>query len=119
MRRLFDLNRSSASLIGRKLTEVFPSHRQLLDKQNGSTDNLKFFLQLDEDSDEESKTALHSALFDENGQLKPVYGKPVDIHDTHGQVSTVCLWSYPLTAVPSAVGKERKTSVVSFPKHII
>jgi hypothetical protein len=71
-----------------------------------------FSLEMEEDPN--NKTPLNSALFGEDGQLKPVYGKPVDIHDSNGHLSTVCLWSYPLTAISSSIGKERKTSVVSF-----
>jgi hypothetical protein len=74
LRRLFDLNRSLNSLIGRKLTEVFPSHRNKPKDDLHGTDELS----LEIDEDEDSKTPLHSALFGEDGKLKPVYGKPVN-----------------------------------------
>lgn len=71
----------------------------------------KFSLDLEEE--ETGTNLLHSALFTESGRLKPVYGKPVDIHDIHGNLATVCLWSYPLTPAACA-SKERKASVVGF-----
>lgn len=70
---MFDLNRSLNSLIGRKLTDVFPSHRNKPKDTFGDLN--EFSLEIDEDED--SKTPLHSALFGEDGKLKPVYGKPV------------------------------------------
>ncbi|KAI6190754.1 PAS domain-containing serine/threonine-protein kinase [Aphelenchoides bicaudatus] len=115
LRKLFDLNRSLNSLIGRKLTEVFPSHRNKPKNEfNDLNDSNDLSLEIDEDED--GKTPLHSALFGEDGRLKPVYGKPVDIHNTHGTLNTVCLWSYPLTPIATTSinepSKERKTSVM-------
>jgi hypothetical protein len=52
---------------------VFPSHRNKPKNEFNDLDELS----LEIDEDEDSKTPLHSALFGEDGKLKPVYGKPV------------------------------------------
>lgn len=75
LRRLFDLNRSMDSLIGRKLADVFPSHLNKRDKYDDDVNQLE----LDIEEDGNNKTPLHGALFNEDGKLKPVYGKPVRI----------------------------------------
>ncbi|KAI6216740.1 PAS domain-containing serine/threonine-protein kinase [Aphelenchoides besseyi] len=86
LRRLFALDHDA--IIGKQLTQIFPPP-------------------------EEQPNGLHFALFDRNGKLKSVYGKPVDIR-TNGELSTVCLWSYALTAAPqSTAGQQRRSAILS------
>uniref|UniRef100_A0AC34RFT4 Uncharacterized protein n=1 Tax=Panagrolaimus sp. JU765 TaxID=591449 RepID=A0AC34RFT4_9BILA len=54
---------------------------------------------------------VNNALFSQSGKLTPVYGKPVDIIDGEGAISTVCVWSYPLTSTAALIN-QRKTSHV-------
>jgi len=74
------------------------------------------------------RDALYSA---ETHRLKPVYGKPVrvqycprrvrtmhsltqvDIVDNYGCLSTIAIWSYPLTTTAALIAQQRKQSAVS------
>ncbi|CAD5235247.1 unnamed protein product [Bursaphelenchus xylophilus] len=91
LRRLFNLDRET--LIGQRFTDVFALSKgaELMDpprKNSFSTAR----------SDSVLPQMPYQVFFEENGNLKPVYGKPVDILDSQGQLSTVCLWSYPLSS---------------------
>uniref|UniRef100_A0A914QZB8 PAS domain-containing protein n=1 Tax=Panagrolaimus davidi TaxID=227884 RepID=A0A914QZB8_9BILA len=102
--RLFSLK--DRSLIGRKLKDVFAGKGvDELKQLNHSS----FYC---DDPDEGSKPIIvNNALFSQNGKLTPVYGKPVDIIDADGVLSTVCVWSYPLTPA-AALATQRKNSAL-------
>jgi hypothetical protein len=88
--RMFGLK--DRSLIGKRLGEVFPVRNG---KSQGSLPPQRF---VDDFGNEKGPQILDKALFTDDGQLRPVYGKPIDILDADGTVSTVCVWSYPLTS---------------------
>uniref|UniRef100_A0AC34GT42 PAS domain-containing protein n=1 Tax=Panagrolaimus sp. ES5 TaxID=591445 RepID=A0AC34GT42_9BILA len=102
--RLFSLK--DRSLIGRKLKDVFAG------KGVEDLKQLKHTSFYCDDPDEDSKPIIvNNALFAPNGKLTPVYGKPVDIIDADGVLSTVCVWSYPLTPA-AAMATQRKNSAL-------
>ncbi|TKR81746.1 hypothetical protein L596_015570 [Steinernema carpocapsae] len=103
--RLFGMRES---LIGRKLIEVFT------DQKNEEKEN---FDQFGDVRETPTNADLHLALFTDNGRMKTVYGKAVDIVDASGNKSTVSVWSYPLTSPNEPTlrdsGPDRKFSMFS------
>jgi len=55
---------------------------------------------------------VNNALFSPSGKLTPVYGKPVDIVDGEGAISTVCVWSYPLTSAAAIINQRKSSSLL-------
>lgn len=131
MRKLFGLR--DQSLIGRKLDDVFPSESASTVSPSPS------FLHITQGEGATSRKrrpptilgrdALYSS---ETHRLKPVYGKPVgsqqgalpveytlyslpqvDIVDNYGSLSTIAIWSYPLTTTAALISQQRKQSAVS------
>ncbi|KAK0406062.1 hypothetical protein QR680_018348 [Steinernema hermaphroditum] len=86
--RLFGIRES---LIGRRLIEVFSDEKK---KEEGKEDVDEF----GNLTQPPTNKKLHDALFTDNGRMKTVYGKAVDIVDAAGNKSTVSVWSYPLTS---------------------
>ncbi|CAD5228618.1 unnamed protein product [Bursaphelenchus okinawaensis] len=89
LRRMFGLD--SEPLIGKKYTEVFDVKRQ---KEYHQHRKGSFCVGVTV-----RPVVAYEDLFDDGGDLKVVHGKAVDVLDSQGQITTVCLWSYPLTTV--------------------
>ncbi|VDM38513.1 unnamed protein product [Toxocara canis] len=70
------------TLIGKRLTEVFSAS-----------------------ADEKLPAIPYNELFAQDGKLRAVYGKAVDIVDAAGNRGTVCVWSYPLTHAAAAASE--------------
>uniref|UniRef100_A0A1I7YLR4 PAS domain-containing protein n=1 Tax=Steinernema glaseri TaxID=37863 RepID=A0A1I7YLR4_9BILA len=86
--RLFGIRES---LIGRRLIEVFSEQTKEEEKENIDDE-------FGDCTEPPTNKMLHAALFTDNGRMKTVYGKAVDIVDAAGNKSTVSVWSYPLTS---------------------